>query len=78
MKNYGCTQCKVLSGMIRDQLEECKTAFRESEEAEKAARFDGDPQRAIEEQARQRRLSTSIARCVMRLSELEDCCGLQD
>lgn len=73
MKNYGCNLCKMMADLIREQLEDKQAAFSESVDAEKSARVDGDYMRVTEEQARQKRIAVSIAKCSIRLSEIDSC-----
>lgn len=73
MDKHGCKQCRFQADLIRERLEDKQAAFLESEAAEKSARLDGDFKRATEEQARQKRIAVSIARCSIRLAEIERC-----
>ena len=73
MDKHGCKQCRFMADLIREQLEDKQTAFLESENAEKSARLDGDFKRAKEEQMRQKMIAVSIARCSIRLAEIERC-----
>ena len=73
MNKHGCKQCRFMADLIREQLEDKQAAFSESVDAEKIARLDGDYMRVTEEQVRQKRIAVSIAKCSIRLSEIESC-----
>lgn len=73
MDKHGCKQCRFMADLIRGQLEDRQTDYRESEAAEKAARLDGDFMRATEERARQKTIAVSIAKCSIMLTEIESC-----